>query len=246
MAPQRPLQAEANEAMRRPLAIFAIVVPLGLLAEIYRWLSEAKATPLAERHWAELGSAYGIHGGLPLVLVLGLTCIGMHLHRRDPWDLPDGWLCAQILLWALLWTTVRTAVAITVEAMAGQHNPLHGMARLDALAQLGYCFAGALQEETIYRGLLLGLGSALLARCGQTGQWLRWLLLLPAVSVLFALVHTSVLNPTELAEPFTWPGLTRHLLGGLLYGIIFLRQGLAVAVLAHFGYNCVLMFGMPG
>ena len=176
-APPAPL-IDATAAMRRPLTTFATLVPLGLLAEIYRWLSEAKATPLAEQHWAQLGAAYGVHGGLPLVLALGLACLGLHLARRDPWHLPDAWLSAQILLWAVLWTAVRTAVAITGESLLGRSLPLLGMAQLDALAQLGYCFAGALQEETLYRGLLLGLGSWLLDRCGRAGPWLRWLLLL--------------------------------------------------------------------
>lgn len=231
------------ERMRWPLTALTILTPLALFAEIWRFIAERQAELLAEPHLRELTMHLGMDSHLaplaPAVLLI-VGCLIAHLARRLPWALPDLLLTGQIILWAAIWAVVRYALSFTSVTISGVHHIADGdVGRIEFLAQLGLAMSGAVQEEVIFRAGLLG-GLAWIATALAKGRaWPAWCIALPVSAVIFALVHTSVINPG--APDPSMPVITVHLIGGLLYGLIFLRQGLTVVTLAHLGYNLMVM-----
>lgn len=230
-------------AMRRPLTVLVILAPLGLLAELYRFLSEQKATLLTEQQWHDLGSTIGVSAPIVPVLVLAAGCLLVQLVRRYTWELPAASTVLLCVLWAALWAAVRYTVAFTADSLHGGSAALSGdeTARLTALGQVGLSISGALQEELVFRGGLLGL-LCLIGRTLHGGRWLDYAVMLPLSAVLFSLAHTGIVNHHEAAETFSWHGFMQRAIAGLLYGYVFLRQGLATATLAHAGYNVAVLF----
>jgi len=51
-----------------------------------------------------------------------------------------------------------------------------------------------------------------------------------------------VVNHQPAAEAFDWNRFMQRSVAGLLYGYVFLRQGLATATIAHAGYNVAILF----
>lgn len=230
-------------AMRRPLTVLAILAPLGLLAELYRFLSEQKATLLTEAQWAELGSTIGVSAPIVPVLVLAAGCVAVQLIRRYAWELPAASTVLLCIGWGALWAMVRYAVAFTADSIHGGAAAVTAdeTGGLTALGQVGLSISGALQEELVFRGGLLGL-LCLIGRALHGGRWLDYAVMLPLSAIMFSLAHTGVVNHQPAAETFDWSRFMQRSVAGLLYGYIFLRQGMATATIAHAGYNVAILF----
>jgi len=237
------LYEHPNESLRAPLTVLTILAPLAVLAEIYRFLGERKARLLTEEQWAQLGAFIGVDGPLVPLLLLAAGCLTVQVLRRHPWELPGGTVVLRVAAWALLWAVVRYAVGFTTYSV-GPSGALGTAAALDELAplaQVGLAFSGALQEELVFRAGLLGL-LALSASALRMPRLLIYVLCIPLAAALFSLAHSEIVNHHLGAEPFTWPAFVHRLLAGLLYGLIFLRQGLAVVTLTHCFYNCAIIW----
>lgn len=237
------LAEDPTAAMRQPLTVLIVLAPLALLAELYRFLSEQKATLLAEEQWGRLGAVVGIDAPLVPIVLLAVGCIGAHLIRRAPWELPTAVTVLMILGWGVLWAAVRYVLAFTADRVDGVTASLSTdpVGALTPLGQAGLAVSGAVQEEMVFRALLLGSLCLAVRACGLGRNWC-YLTALPISAALFSLAHTEVINHYRAAEPLTLASFMRRFLAGLLYGYVFLRQGLATATLAHAGYNAALVF----
>jgi len=242
VVPGRGLGADVNEPLRRPLTVLCLVVPVGLVAELYRFMSQQKAALLAEEQWAELGAVFGLDAPLVPSVTLAVGCLLVQVARRYAWALPAASTVLLVTLWAAIWAVVRYAVAFTSQSVSGRvtfaEDPVD---RLTNLGQIGLAVSGAVQEELLFRAGLLG---ALVVVCHAVGLGRRggYLLALPVSAAAFSLAHTEVVNHYPGAEPLTMGNFINRFIAGLLYGFIFLRQGLAVSTFAHAGYNLALVF----
>ncbi|MFW5845232.1 MAG: type II CAAX prenyl endopeptidase Rce1 family protein, partial [Planctomycetota bacterium] len=155
----------------------------------------------------------------------------------------------QVGAWALIWALVRTVIGFTGDTLLIDASlPLDPLAstpgeELSLLGHVGLAMSGALQEELLFRAGLIGGLAWLLTPLRLQHTHAQLLLLLPAAAI-FALAHTDVVNHYHVAQPFSWPLVIQHGLGGLLYGIVFIRQGLAVCTLSHGCYNGAVAFGL--
>ncbi|MDA3959675.1 MAG: CPBP family intramembrane metalloprotease [Planctomycetota bacterium] len=237
------LSEDPTAAMRQPLTVLIVLAPLGLLAELYRFMSERKATLLAEEQWGQLGAIVGIDAPMVPIILLALGCLGLHLIKRTPWELPTARTVLMIVGWGVLWAVVRYAMAFTADTVHGGSANLTAdpTESMTAIGQCGIAMSGALQEEMVFRGVLLGALCLVVRAFGLTRTWC-YLVALPVSAALFSLAHTEVINHYAAAEPLTWSSFMRRFIAGLLYGYVFLRQGLATSTLAHAGYNAAVVF----
>ena len=235
------LGEDGTAAMRRPFTVLLILAPLGLLAELHRALSSQKATLLTEQQWAELGSIVGLSTPLVPVVVLALGCVLVQIFRRYAWELPAMGTLALVGLWGLAWAAIRYVVAFTASQVGGHGPSPIDPDRLNALGQLGLSVSGALQEELVFRAGLLGL-LCLIGRALHGHRWMDYAVMLPISAVLFSLAHTEIINHHAGAETWSFAVFLQRFVAGLLYGYVFLRQGLATATLAHAGYNIAVLF----
>lgn len=242
--PETPVPALAgdpNQAYRHPLTVLAVLTPPALAAECYRWWSGLQERLLADTLFTGLGHWLG----LPLlpVLILVLGCGLALLIHRAAWQWPRSGLVLQILGWSLCWGLVRLVIGVTCHQLLGDQISGDQISSPggDPSDQLALAMAGALQEELLFRALGIGGLALVLRGLGTSAGWAAWLALLPS-SLLFAGAHTSLLNHGS-ATPLDAAVLVQHGFAGLLYGLIFIRQGLAVCCLAHATYNALLIAG---
>jgi membrane protease YdiL (CAAX protease family) len=107
----------------------------------------------------------------------------------------------------------------------------------------GLLISGAIQEELLFRGIILGLGVAIV-RAYNAPNWTLFGVALPLSAIFFSLAHTAVVNHHPGAEVFSWLPFWERFAAGCIYGYAFLRQGLGVSTLAHLGYLSALELGL--
>ena len=243
--PITPDPDERRAEIRAPLTVVLVLAPLGLLAQLYRFVSHHDETLFIEEQIHHIGQALGIHAPLLPVLLLILGGLFVHLVYRHPWRLPHAKTILLIVAWAALWTFIRYVVGITaaITTSSAQAVPHDGVTMLTKLGFVGIALSAALQEELLFRAGCLGV-LVLAARGLKAPPWVTYAVLLPLSAVFFAIAHTDIVNHTRGAIPFTWPAFVQWTLAGVLYGYVFLRQGLATCTLAHTGYNVVLIWGI--
>ena len=78
----------------------------------------------------------------------------------------------------------------------------------------------------------------------EVPTWLRWVGCIAVSAVFFSLAHTGIVNHHAGAEAFRWAAFGERTAAGVLYGYVFVRQGLAVSTLAHLGYLVALEAGL--
>ncbi len=227
-----------NDEYRLPLTVLLVVTPIALLGELLRLLYPAlDSAPVLTQVWMSLGERTGVATPLVPVLILVSGSLFMQVLAGHLWEWPRWSVILRVILWGLLWAGVRLALALTAMTLCDLSVQL-GPPQWPSPDFLGLTISGAVQEEMVFRAVLLG-GGALILRGLGAPSWTAWLLALPLSAVLFSIAHTSIFAVG--GEPFAWIPFINRLLAGLLYGTIFLRQGLAITTLAHIGFNAALL-----
>jgi hypothetical protein len=225
---------DPNAELQAPLTMLACLVPFGVAGELLRWAGRGMGSSdlLADPLMRNLGGMIGLT--LPVLPLVILVAVGVlaHLIGRYRWRPPSLKALWRIALWTGIWSLARVLVGV----VGHQLTP-------DQIAgPAGLAMCGALQEELIFRGLVLGC----LIMAGVALKLPKAVVITAALilsAVFFSLAHTTVVNHFPGAEPFAWPAAAERIAAGLLYGIVFLRQGLAVCTLSHAAYNLLLVFG---
>ena len=235
---------DLNARLRLPLTVLAILLPLGLLGEFARWVDrpaageprpELLADPLLSSH----GGLVGLDRPWVALAVLVAWCLLIQIAGRRPWKGPTPVVLGLAIGWGLVWALTRCAIAFASHALVSGQA---GAARDGVVATGGLLASGALQEELLFRGLVLG-GLLWLTRVMDIAPWLRWVGCIAISAAFFSLAHTDVVNHHSGAEAFVWIAFGERVIAGVLYGYVFVRQGLAVSTLAHFGYLVALEAG---
>ncbi len=239
---EKPEQAlDGNAHYRHPLTVLTILLPLGLIAEVYRFLGNQNDALLVDETWAQAGAELGIQLPIIPLLVLIIACITVLLVRKMTWEFPSFFTIGKIAAWALVWATVRVVLGMTTDSITldATSPPLindQPEQELSLLGYIGLAMSGALQEELIFRGALIG-ATALLLKPFIKSWTVCLSIMVPVSAVIFALAHTSVINPAYNGMEIQMAQCVQHVIAGILYGIIFIRQGLAVSTLTHCFYN---------
>lgn len=237
---------DANARLRLPLTTFILLAPLALAGELARAFGGAAPTGgaelLADPLLRSLGGLIGLDRPWMLGLVLVGWCLLVQVVGRKPWKWTGWSILALAAGWALLWAAVRCTIAFATHQLSGAPAP-GAEAGYGVVGTGGLLISAAIQEELLFRALILG-GLWLIARGLEVPTWLRWSGCLVVSAVFFSLAHTVIVNHHAGAEAFAWWPFIERTLAGLLYGYIFLRQGLAVATLAHLGYLVALAAGL--
>ena len=226
---------DANFELRHPLTVLVCLLPLSILGELYRWIILKRQQLLADGIWQELGDETGMFAPvIPAVLLL-IGCIAWMFISKKQWKLPSVAIIAQVVGWAMIWCLVRTVISFT-------NNGLH-TDDVSALGLMGLCMSGAVQEEIIFRGALIGAMAWFVSLAGLPFRLALWCLL-PLSAVIFALAHTHIMNSG--LDPSSWNQslFVEHIVAGCIYGYAFIRQGLAVATLSHFFFNVLVISGL--
>jgi hypothetical protein len=231
----KPLSApDPNAELQAPLTMLVCLVPFGVAGELLRWAGRGMGSSdlLADQLMRQLGWMSGLT--LPVLPLIILVTVGLlaHFIGRYRWKPPSLGALGRIALWTVIWSLIRVLVG-----MAGHH-----LAPDQIAGPAGLAMCGALQEELIFRGLSLGC----LIMAGVALKLPKAVVITVALvlsAVFFSLAHTTVVNHFPGAEPFAWPAFAERTAAGLLYGIVFLRQGLAVCTFSHAAYNLLLVFG---
>lgn len=244
------LPVDENSPLRHPLTVLVCLLPTGLVAELYRWLADSRQRLLADEALQEVGRIIGADRPFLTLITLTLGCLLVMAARRLEWRWPTLPTLGLVLGWALVWALVRAVIGITGEAVmldsvSPPFDPITETPgeELSLLGHIGLALTGAIQEELIFRAGLIGCLGLALKAFGLRFTHGQLVFLLPA-AIAFALAHTDLVNHYASAQPFSWPLVIQHGLAGLLYGVVFIRQGLAVCTLAHGTYNGALAFGL--
>ncbi len=228
---------DPNAALRHPLTVLVCLLPLSIIGELYRWIILKRHELLADEVWNELGRQAGIHAPAIPSIILACGCIAWMFIGKKDWTLPPIAVLIQIVLWALLWCLVRTVISFTNEGLQ--------VDSVQVLGTMGLCLSGAVQEELIFRAVSIGCIAWLISLMGIPFRWCLWALI-PVSAVLFALAHTHVMNSSITPEAWHTAMVVEHIVAGLIYGYIFVRQGLAVSTLTHFFFNLLVVSGLLG
>ena len=223
--------------MRHPLAVLAVLLPLALLGECCRWLGRDPLQPepylLGDPLLGHLGLLVGL--GRPWMAPVMLTLWGVIVLTlgRVGWKRPAISTLVLIVLWGGLWGIARCILGFSC----------HTLLPDQLFAQAGLLLSGAIQEELLFRGFILGL-FILIGRGLGASFLVSALVSLPLSAVFFSLAHTDIVNHHLGAEIFSWPAFCERGLAGLLYGFVFLRYGLATSTMAHLAYLLALQAGL--
>lgn len=224
-------------AMRHPVAVLAILLPLGLLGELFRWWGQAPNQPeaslLSDPLLGHLGALVGMGRPWMAPLVLTVWCGLVFFVGRMGWQRPAFRTLLLILMWGCLWAVARCTIGLAS----------HHLLPDQLMSRAGLLISGALQEELLFRGIILGLLVLIMRGMGATFV-VSAAVCLPLSAIFFSLAHTDIVNHHQGAELFTWPAFIERGLAGLLYGYVFLRHGLAASTLAHLGYLVALEAGL--
>jgi membrane protease YdiL (CAAX protease family) len=232
-APQPAI--DAHSELRHPLTVLICILPLSIIGELYRWIILRRHELLADEIWQELGDETGIFSPvIPAVLIL-IGCLAWMFIAKKEWKLPSLGIITQVVAWSFVWALVRTVVSFTNTGVQTDS--------VSFLGTIGLCMSGAVQEEIIFRGILIGFIAYALSFTGIKFKWALWICL-PISATLFALAHTHIMNKS--LDPSSWhPAMViEHIIAGLIYGYAFIRQGLAVATLSHFLFNLLVISGI--
>ena len=176
-------------------------------------------------------------------LILAFACPIIHAISNRPWAWPQLGTMGWVVVWGAIWATVRSITSYTSFALLPQRGnlpqPLEGTSTLTSNAVL---MSGALQEELLFRGIILGGLVLLIPTLGLRHDIWKYIIALPVSAVVFALAHTDIVSHHASAVAPQWPLVITHGIAGIIYGYAFLRHGLAVAVLAHCGANLARMW----
>ncbi len=226
-----------NDAMRAPLTVLAILVPIGLLAELLRAAGSSPAQSdtqtLSDPLLSHLARLVGFDRPWLAVALLMVGGLIVHVVGRWSWKPPSPRILALAFVWGFIWLVVRVAIGLACRQLHPD----------GVLGDVGLVTAGALQEELLFRAIILG-GLLLVFLVLEMVDWVRYPLAIGLAAAFFSLAHTGIVNHHPGAEAFAWPAFIERALAGGIYGYVFVRQGLAVCTLAHAGYNVALLLGL--
>ncbi|MCP4758997.1 MAG: CPBP family intramembrane metalloprotease [Planctomycetes bacterium] len=236
----QPHDTSTSALGHRPLPTLAALLPLIVFLEAALLFNAA--SPSASRILAhvQIGAALHFFGLSPLFVlhatsfVVLATLIAWHVLVGEKWRLSlteparlllEGFIGVAPLLAAAAFLGTMQSHALTI-------NPVEPVSAMDAVA---IAIGAGLSEELLFR--MVGIATV------------HWLLVdvakfKPATGTLAAIIATTVAF-TLYHDPSAMPanGVVFVTLAGAYLGWLYVFRGFAVAVVAHAGYDVVVLLG---
>lgn len=239
-----PLDGYLRDSAASSLAVWLALAVLVACEMAHGFSGGALPRPGLERWFA-----WGLErllGPTPFSLGLVSAAVLLVWHRRSGESVgvsARGWagLLAEAALIGMVLTMLTRAarlVWVWPEASGWHINGPGDAAEPHGLALAAAFAAAAVQEEVVFRLLMLGGAVWLAGRCGLRG-WSTRSVLVVASALLFAAAHYSLLNPA--GQPFQAADFVCHFLLAVLLGLISLTRGLALAIGVHCAYNLMAL-----
>jgi membrane protease YdiL (CAAX protease family) len=157
------------------------------------------------------------------------------------------WIGAGLLFGLAVLAVIRLLIEPVVPAAGAR---IVAAAELPLWRRAVVVYVAAVGEELVFRLILLSLVAGLAVRAfgaddGTSGPRLAWLANVVS-ALVFGAAHLqawAAVGPLSLGRVMMV--MTLNGLGGLLFGHLFLRRGIAPAMWAHAGADCAIQFVGP-
>jgi hypothetical protein len=234
---------------RRPLASLLFVLPLLAVYELGVALQGEQAILNGADLWLrQLLEAIGVGSAFSLPAIIVGILLAWHHTTAQPWRVRStvfgGMLleCTALAIVLLIvvqvqhWLFIELGLPLAQLPLleAGGREMLADSSIREAFARLVSYFGAGVYEETLFRLMLLPLGTAVLRACG----------LAPRTAIVASVILTSLLFSAahhvgahgEPLDPFRF---TFRFAAGLLFCAVFLFRGFGIAVGTHAVYDVI-------
>ena len=220
--------------MHQPINQLAFILPLLIL---FHAVSYRMGTGLLVPEYLRVAFAW--LGGMspilpPVAIVVVLLC--QHLAHRDRWTISPtavlGILVESIVSCAPLWMVAWLLTTTTTAAQQG--DPSLGL-------QLTEAIGAGIYEEFLFRAVLFLCGLTL---CVDLLHWpIRWVapVLIVISSLSFALCHFPI---EQWTTGLDMPRFGFLAAAGVLWSVLYLWRGFAVAVGAHIAWDVLVVLSI--
>jgi len=233
-------QTLANLPGHRPLPTLAALLPLIIFLEAALLIDGEGSSASRILAHAQIGDALHFFGLSPVFVLhatsflILATLLSWHILVGDRWQFSLA-APAQLLFEGMIGTAPLLAAAAffgTLQSYALAARPLEPASAMDAVA---IAIGASLSEELLFR--MIGIAAV------------HWLLVdvlkIKAAPGTIAAIIVTTIAFTLYHNPSTLPagGVAFVTLAGVYLGGLYVLRGLAVAVIAHAGYDVVVILG---
>lgn len=233
-APGRRPKARAKggyvQATQRPLNCLFFVLPLLLFYQI--GVGAYGSVLLAPRHLQRVLTYFGAGVSLlPPALILAALFF-QHLFRKDPWTIQPRVL-AGMFGESVAWTVPLIALAWLLGHIGGASGAAAGGG--PAFRNVVVMVGAGVYEEFIFRLVLIGLVGLVFVDVLTLPEHPTTAAAVVVSAVLFAVYHPEVSGASWGTVP--WGRLFFLSAQGVLWGVLYVFRGFAVAVGSHVTWN---------
>lgn len=224
---------------RLPFQSLIFLLPLLLLYELgtVRLLTDPQtgfAEVIAARSLlADAFSLLGVGGYYLPGLVVVAVLIGMHVVRRDPWQIEPP-LYLMMAIEALAWS-----VALLVFAFVSRGRP--AVAESTLAADLVFAIGAGVYEELVFRLIAILLLHLLLVDVIRMRHTTGSVIAVVVAAALFSVYHFYSNDMSGQQIDFSFAQALFYFLGGLYFGTLFVMRGFGIAAGAHAFYDIIFV-----
>lgn len=225
------------QVSRRPLQALIFLLPLLLLYELgtAKLLSDpTTGDAYVVAAWSLLAYTFdliGVGGYYLPGLVVIAALLGMHVFRREPWEI-DPPLYLAMAAEALAWSIVLLVFAVM---WGGRPEVPQNELAEDLILGIG----AGVYEELVFRLIAIVALHLLLVDVFGMRDSVGAILAVVVSAALFSGYHFVSLDTAGDPIAFTVPRALFFFLGGLYFGTLFVWRGFGVAAGAHAFYDII-------
>ncbi|MHC4883470.1 MAG: CPBP family glutamic-type intramembrane protease [Planctomycetota bacterium] len=225
------------EESARPLVSLFFILPILLTYEIgWRIINAGKEIPIVNGADAILKKAFqscGFYGSALSAVMVILTLILLHLHRRHPWRFHP----VTLAIMAGECLLVAMPVFLLEEALKWVMPMAAGIGQWKEYLHQGiYSLGAGVYEEYLFRLLLLGLLFAIAHNLQKKRQTLQWIGIFLS-AILFSAFHYI----GEYGEEWRLFTFAFRSIVGIYFAWIYTARGFGVVVGCHAVYNLMVI-----
>lgn len=226
-------------ASELPLTILLFLLPMLVLYEVGTryfasdWARQAELRVLAFTMFRQFMELFGASGRyLPPLAVVAIL-LGMHIARRDRWEMHIGTAVTMAFESALL--------ALPLLALGSIFQRYSVLYAGVASAKSGFVLAlgAGIYEELVFRLMAFAVLSILLIDLLKLRNSRGYVLIVLSSSIAFAAYHYW----GPMAEPFRLSDFVFRTMAGVYFGWLFMSRGFGVTAGSHVAYD-MYCFGL--
>lgn len=227
----------------RPIACLMFVLPLLLAYELGSILLGHPSVRSGIDQWVhQFLAQLGLGGLVILPIATVAALLTLHHQKQDHWKIRPTFLVGMILEATGLGLILFWAANAIIQFAEGPS----ALTTVDSLvspsawwANIVACIGSGIYEELIFR---IGLLSLLIFGASKLSSNKNYAALsgVIAVSLLFAALHYSLLNPA--GNPFELSSFVFRFFASIVFCVLYLFRGFGIAVGVHVAYDVLTQF----